>query len=159
MLELVVEWLNILYLDKVIIIFLMKLTIDLVDYTVISRDILWIFRALSFTILKIDLTSKKSLLWNAHSRGAELFQNRAFREIICPINDKTDYTVRFSTNYHDNYGRERNLQAISLANLQQLSWTLTEYLVHSKRSRQRSIVYQCHSFRHEQQIIPIRSPN
>lgn len=62
MLELVVEWLNILYLDKVIIIFLMKLTIDLVDYTVISRDILWIFRALSFTILKIDLTSKKSLL-------------------------------------------------------------------------------------------------
>lgn len=40
MLELVVEWLNILYLDKVIIIFLMKLTIDLVDYTVISRDIL-----------------------------------------------------------------------------------------------------------------------
>lgn len=62
MLELVVEWLNILYLDKVIIIFLMKLTINLVDYTVISRDILWIFRALSFTILKIDLTSKKSLL-------------------------------------------------------------------------------------------------
>lgn len=62
MLELVVEWLNILYLDKVIIIFLMKLTIDLVDYTVIRRDILWIFRALSFTILKIDLTSKKSLL-------------------------------------------------------------------------------------------------
>lgn len=62
MLELVVEWLNILYLGKVIIIFLVKLTIDLVDYTVIRRNILWIFRTLSFTILKIDLTSKKSLL-------------------------------------------------------------------------------------------------
>lgn len=36
MLELVVEWLNILYLDKVIIIFLVKLTIDLVDYTVLG---------------------------------------------------------------------------------------------------------------------------
>lgn len=36
MVELVVKWLNILYLDKVIVIFLVKLTIDLVDHTVLG---------------------------------------------------------------------------------------------------------------------------
>lgn len=59
----------------------------------------------------------------------ELLQKQQqFHEIICPINDKTNYTGCLSASQGDNYERERNLRAIALANLRRLSRTLAEYL-------------------------------